>query len=147
AFKTLGSIADLPNKTAARNKASEFLAPLNGGHRQIGPITMAELIARYRRDELPERRSTRAAYTSLLARWIEPRWGALKLSDVKATDVEAWLKGIELATKTRANIRQLFHVLFECARRWELTAENPISLVRQSAKRSRALAKLSVAQY
>jgi len=147
ACEVLGSIAELPTKGAARAKAAEFLAPLNGGRRQIGPVTVAELIARYRTEELPVRRSTRAAYASLLARWIEPQWGALKLSEVKATDVEAWLKGIALSTKTRANIRQLFHVLFECARRWELSTENPISLVRQSAKRSRALAKLSVAQY
>ena len=148
AFKVLGDIAELPTKKAARAKAAEFLAPLNGGRRVIGPANVGELIARYRRDELPERPSTRAAYSSLLTRHIEPRWNSVQLTDVRPVDVEAWLKALTLATKTKANIRQLLHVLFECGRRWEMAeGENPIGLVRQSAKRSRELARISVAQY
>jgi integrase len=132
---------------AARAVAAEFLAPINGGRRTIGPVTVAELVARYIREELPERPSTRAAYSSLLTRHIEPRWGDVLLSEVRASDVETWLKGLDLAPKTKANVRQLMHVLWECARRWEMADSNPITLVRQSAKRSRELARLSVVQY
>lgn len=144
----LGDIAELPNRSAAKAKAAEFLVPVNGGRRQTGPVTVAELCGRYRRDELPERRSTRAAYSSLLAKWIEPRWGAVVMADVRPLDVETWLRDIALSTKSKANVRQLMHVLWECARRWEMsTGENPIGLVRQSAKRTKKLARLSVQQY
>lgn len=157
-LKILGDLAALPNKSKAQTAAAEFLATVNGGRRAVGPATVAELVAKYKTDELPARISTRAAYASLLDRHIAPRWGSALLTEIKPVDVEVWLKGLErtrkdgkvepLSTKTRSNIRQLFHVLFECAKRWELfTGDNPIGLVRQSAKRSRKLAKLSITQY
>lgn len=158
-FVRLGTALELPTESAARAKATEFLASINGGRRTVGPVTVAELLARYRRDELPARASTRASYRSNLAR-IEARWSAAVLTEVKPADVEAWLATLArpaaeegsasrpLAPKTKANIRQLFHVLFECARRWEMHAgENPITLVRQSARRTKKLAKLNIAQY
>src|SRR4030081_3183823 len=36
--------------------------------------------------------------------------------------------------------RDLMHVIYQCARRWELTDTNPIDLVRQEAGRRRYLA-------
>lgn len=44
--------------------------------------------------------------------------------------VEAWLKALKLAPKTKGNIRSLMHTIFDCAERWELVDENPIDLVR-----------------
>jgi integrase len=49
--------------------------------------------------------------------------------------VEAWLKAIPLSPQSRGHIRNMFHVLFQCAMRWELTDRNPITLVRQSTAR------------
>ena len=51
--------------------------------------------------------------------------------------VENWLKGIPRAPNTKAHIRNLIHLLFNCAIRWELVDRNPIQLVRQSTKRTR----------
>lgn len=148
ALKVLGDVSELPTRGAARAAAAEFLAPLNGGRTVIGPVTVGELVARYRREEMPARRSTRASYDSLLSRHIEPRWAGTLLTDLRAVHGEEWLRSLALAPKTKANIRQLLHVLFEHARRWEMFAgENPTALVRQSAKRTRQLARLSVVQY
>jgi integrase len=44
--------------------------------------------------------------------------------------VEVWLNGLKLAPKTRSHIKQLLHVIFQCAMRRELIARNPIGLVR-----------------
>lgn len=44
--------------------------------------------------------------------------------------VEDWLRGLELAPKTKSHIRSLMHTIFQCAERWELTDKNPIKLVR-----------------
>ena len=52
-------------------------------------------------------------------------------------DVEAWLKTMPLARGSRAKIRNLMSALFSHAIRWEWTERNPITSVRQSAKRTR----------
>jgi integrase len=72
-----------------------------------------------------------------LNKWILPRWRSYRLSEVKAVDVEAWLKTLPLARGSRAKIRNLMSALFSHAIRWEWTERNPIKSVRQSAKRMR----------
>ncbi len=52
-------------------------------------------------------------------------------------DVEAWLKTLPLARGSKAKIRNIMSALFSHAIRWEWTEKNPITSVRQSAKRSR----------
>jgi len=39
------------------------------------------------------------------------------------------------------------HLLFECARRWDLTTTNPIELVRQSSKRSKTPRRLTIEEF
>jgi integrase len=46
-----------------------------------------------------------------------------------------WLRSLPLAPKSKVHIRSLLHVLYQCARRWELIDTNPIELVRQSGGR------------
>jgi integrase len=46
-----------------------------------------------------------------------------------------WLRSLALAPKTKVNLRGLFHLIYEHARRWELTDRNPIDLVRQRGGR------------
>lgn len=87
-------------------------------------------------NELPERRhSTQQSHFSTLNRWIRPRWGNLQLEQVKPVAVEEWLRSLTLAPKTKVNLRSLFHLIYEHARRWELTDRNPIDLVRQRGGR------------
>jgi len=60
------------------------------------------------------------------------------LSDIKPTAVESWLKSISsLANGTKAKLRNLLHAVYSHAMRWEFFDKNPITLVRQSAKRTR----------
>jgi integrase len=110
-------------------------------------MTVNDLIARWRAEELPQRASTQAAYLSLLRRHIAPRWGAEPIEAVRPAAVEAWLRALELAPKTKANMRQLMHALYECARRWDLASENPIELVRQPARRTHQIPRLTPAQF
>ena len=52
-------------------------------------------------------------------------------------NVEEWLGGIPLANASKAKIRSIMHALFNHAMRYEFFDRNPISLVRQSAKREK----------
>ena len=51
--------------------------------------------------------------------------------------VESWLGTLPLANGTRAKLRNLMHAVYTHGMRWEFVNTNPISLVRQSAKRER----------
>jgi len=87
--------------------------------------------------------STRTRCRSVLNRWIMPRWHATRISDVRAIDVELWLRSLSLARGTKAKIRKTLNLLFNHAIRWDFAARNPISGpvrgsgVRQSEKRER----------
>jgi hypothetical protein len=104
-------------------------------------ITVGGLIEQYISQELPKRYSTQRSYLSVVRGWILPKWGEYPLAHVKAIAVEQWLRSLSLAPKTKTHIRNLMHLLYENARRWELIERNPIELVRQSSQR------LSIPEY
>ena len=72
-----------------------------------------------------------------LSTYILPRWGTYPIAEVKTVAVEDWLSSLELANGTKAKIRNIMSALFTHAMRYEWTDRNPITLVRQSAKRER----------
>jgi integrase len=96
------------------------------------------VIDRYLADEMPVqvREDTARTYRGLLENWIRPRWGTEFIESVKTLAVEHWLKGIPRSANTKAHIRNLLHLLFNCAIRWELINKNPVDLVRQSTRRA-----------
>jgi integrase len=65
---------------------------------------------------------------------------------VKAVHVEEWLKSLPVSRGTKAKIRNIMSALYSHAKRWEWTTTNPITHVRQSAKRSRIPTILSPVQ-
>jgi len=103
------------------------------------PHTVGELISHYREKELPKGKSpsTRDGYECYLNTWILPMWSEYKLSDVRTVAVESWLQSVPLSLGSRAKIRNVMSALFSHAMRWELYDRNPITLVRQSAKREK----------
>jgi integrase len=105
-------------------------------------VSIAALVEHYRTEELSEENrrkafSTKQAYGFYLKNWIVPRWGTMSLKDVKPVAVEGWLKSVPRSRGSKAKIRNIMSALFNHARRYEWTDRNPITLVRQSAKRER----------
>jgi integrase len=86
--------------------------------------------------------------------YIEPHWGSCKLREVRAVAVEKWLKnltkkdGEPFARPTKAKIRNIMSAVFNHAIRYEFLPQgmNPITLVRQSAKRMRVPDVLDAAE-
>lgn len=130
---TVGTVTEFPSLSAVR-KSARVQAILLGANAESpmvsGEVSMAALIGRYEVEEMPERYSTGASYRSYFTCHIKPRWENTLIGDVKPMAVEAWLNRLALAPKTRHSIKQLMHVLFESAVRWELIAKNPIAHVR-----------------
>ncbi len=139
----VGTVEQFPSKSAARKACELLRANINREARS--PRTIAELVAHYTENELPTKTPyTAEVYTGYLNTWIVPTWAEHSLSDVKAVAVEAWLKTVNLAPGTKAKLRNLMHALYNHAMRWEFFDRNQITLVRQSAKRTRVPEVLTV---
>jgi integrase len=134
---TVGSFKKYPTESAARKspivQAALLCANAEQPRLRVTIPSFGAVLARYKKEEMPARHSTRAAYRSYLKNHIEPRWADTPLDRVKPVDVEHWLKDVGLAPKSKRHIRSLMHMIYECAQRWELwplTSRNPLDLVR-----------------
>ncbi len=134
--RTIGTIEQYPTRADALRAIEPFRHRLNLKHRFPMPTTIRALADRYIEQELPELRySTQRSYLSVLNQWIGPHWGDCLLEELKPVPLEQWLRSLQLAPKSKIHIRSLLHLLYQCARRWELTDTNPIDLVRQRGGR------------
>jgi len=164
----IGRLEEYPNESAAQAAVDAIRLQINQQTPQqlIKCITLATLVNHYRQHELPDvfnktkpklgerdentkSYATQVTYEGYLKKWILPRWGVCRLTDIKATAVESWLKklcfpktDVPLARGSKAKIRNIMSALYSHAIRWEWTDKNPISSVRQSAKRQKVPAIL-----
>lgn len=157
-WKILGFASQFKSNAAARQEAERLGL---GRAPDEDPHSFQDLNDHWLRTECPEtdedpndRRafSTRDNYRGYLRKWITPRWGNLKLNEIKAVAVENWLAtlkkedGSALANGSKKKIRDLMHLLFEHAIRYEWSDRNPITSVRQSGKRQETPIRLGIEQ-
>jgi len=140
----LGSAQQFPTEIEARAAAAGIVLEINVNDPRVQThaLTMSQLAEHYRHRELsPDNTwksySTKKGYENYLKRWIVPKWGEFALCKIKPIEVELWLRQLPLARSSCAKIKNIMSVLFNHARRYELFDDNPIHLVRQSAKRHR----------
>jgi integrase len=148
----IGTVDQYPTTDLARAAVDGIRMRINEDRlRHPGiDIAVADLVDHYLQTELSEgiswhSRATRIIYRQFLTRWIRPHWGNVSIRSVRTIAVEHWLRGLQradgtpLANGTKAKIRNLFSVLFNHAIRYEWLGQggNPITLVRQGAKRMR----------
>lgn len=143
--RVIGTVDQYADEPAVRRAASGLISEVNvrSSQKHLKPISIDQLCEHLEQRELRSATSlwsvaTQKTYRGYIRRWIRPRWGSRALDEIKAIEVEAWLRGLSLARGSRAKIRNIFCVLFNHACRHELFDRNPIRLVRQSAKRRRA---------
>lgn len=140
--RVIGTVEQLEEASVAFKTTAGLRREINSHDFRLRPrfLTVAQLVEHYRQRELtPENEwkthSTLTTYNGYLNKWIVPRWGQQTLAGVRTTEVEAWLRHLPLSRGSCAKIRNIMSVLFNHARRHDLFDRNPISLVRQSAKR------------
>jgi integrase len=149
----VGTVEQYSTRSAAQKAADALRIHVNKETPRsiLQPLNCEQLIAHYVERELAagnDKRaySTKAGYKSYLDNRILPRWRSYKLSDVKAVAVEEWLGGLSVAAATKAKLRNIMSALFNHAIRYEWLDKNPISLVRQGAKRERIPEVLDVSE-
>ena len=145
--KKVGSVRDLPNEKAARERLQTFGLNINLdlSERARPPQSFSELVAHYKAKELAEDNqrktySTKLCYEIYLTNWIVPRWGSYTLAQFEngiAVHVEEWLDDIKRSRGTRAKMRDIMSAVCAHAIRYGSMKVNPIRSVRQSAKRER----------
>jgi integrase len=136
-------VEQLPTKSDAQKVCQQLRSNINREVRS--PRTFGELADHYTTHELPNKSPyTGEVYANFLRTWIRPMWTNYSLSDVKAVWVESWLSTLTLAPGTKAKLRNIMHAIFQHGMRWEFATTNPITLVRQSAKRTRVPDVLTV---
>jgi hypothetical protein len=128
-----GARHEFPTKAKAL-KACEYLQlTANSDNPNSRSLTFGALLDRYLAQEMPERHSTNLAYRSYLETHIRPKWSEWTLRKLTSRGasftIEQWLKSLDLAPKTKGNIRNVMTVVFNCAMRWGLVdlGTNPLS--------------------
>src|ERR1700756_1324913 len=105
----VGTVETLANESSALRAAQALRIDANQQTPliDVGPNTIAALVAHYRLKELANDRngrkafSTRTAYEYNLTNWILPRWGNYRLDEVKPVAVEEGLGRIKGGEGTR----------------------------------------------
>lgn len=147
----VGTVEQYTTKAQARKRTQTLLLSINSESPNNQTVTFGALVDRYLAEELPERHSTARGYQSWLKNHISPKWGEYPVGQIKPLLVERWLKGLDLAPKSKRHLKNLMRILFNCAMRWELVPyqNNPMSLVRvkDSSKRVRVPVVLSIEQF
>lgn len=143
--KVIGTVDQYGDLDAARQAVAGLLSEINRSEPKMysRAMTVAQLCDHFEQREMAKDDtwrtfSTKKTYKGYMRRWIRPQWGGYELGKVKAIEVESWLRQLPLARSSCAKIRNLMSVLFNHACRYEFFDRNPISLVRQSAKRRAA---------
>jgi integrase len=134
----IGSVVQIRSRREAEKAVAELRNSINV---DIGtPHTVCELAAHYRVHELTQEKksfSTIDNHRNLFKRYIEPRWGSLRLGSIRTVEVEEWLHSLPLAPASKAKLKCVLSVLYNHAIRHQWLTFNPISRVRTSQRRLR----------
>src|ERR1700686_4093142 len=145
----LGTVEEMSEVEAW--KATESRRLIINDPQPANQTSFGAVIDRYVRQALPERQVTRSPYVSWINTHIKPKWQDVPIAQVKPLPVELWVNDLKLAGKSKGHIREMMHLLFNWAMRWELTPveRNPMSLVRVkgSSKRTKVPRILTIKEF
>ncbi len=131
---------------AAQHIRDEFNQPATEPDRLFGDV-----VARYEREEMPERYSTRRGYMQMHRLYVLPAYAKTSLSQMEPMEVRSWLNGLPLSSRTKGHIHGQMRVLFKFSMLWKwMPAQiNPMSLfsITGATKRTRKPRVITPGQY
>jgi integrase len=138
--RIIGDVDRYPNKADAKRAVENLRAEINARQDRLGKMTIEEAWGHFQANELRDpdvgrSETTIDNYLTLFKAHIIPRRGETFLTDVKAVEVENWLRSLHnLAPSSRAKLKSRMYTLFEHAKRYEFCDRNPMESVRQGSK-------------
>ncbi|WP_263367958.1 N-terminal phage integrase SAM-like domain-containing protein [Edaphobacter bradus] len=139
--RVIGTLDRHPTLAAARRAVEGLRIAINAEQEKVGKITILEAWEHFQAHELRDPDVDRSPTTIDLylinfRAHIIPRWGDTFLTDLKAVDVEKWLRSLAMAPATKSKLRNHLSALYSHTIRHEMYDRmNPIKSVRQGAKR------------
>ncbi|TCK72849.1 site-specific recombinase XerD [Acidipila rosea] len=136
----IGDVDRYPTKADAKRAVENLRAEINARQERLGKMTIEEAWGHFQANELRDpdvcrSETTIENYLTLFKAHIIPRWGKTFLSEMKAVEVESWLRSLHhLAPSSRAKLKSRMYTLFEHAKRYEFCDRNPMGSVRQGSK-------------
>lgn len=150
----IGLKSQYPTKAKASRAAQQLRDTFNKSPESLcAPVrTFGDLVARYEREEMPERFSTRRGYLKMHRLYIVPRWGSTLLADIEALEVRAWLRSLDhLSSRSKGHLHGQMKNLYKYAALWKWVPAtiNPMSLfsITGATKRTRKPRVISPAQF
>jgi len=135
----IGTACQYADADSARRAVTGLLREINANvfQRFHLPMTIAEVCDHFVHRELTKDNSWRSystnkTYKAYLNRWVIPHWGSARLSEVKTTEVELWLRSLPWR---RAVVRksEVFSRFFSIM----LAVMNPLTATRNLASKAR----------
>ena len=147
---TVGNVEEFRTQREALNHIQMLRININQPIAISPLVTFETLVDHYCRTELPadnKTEKTRTTYRVYLQRWVLPKWGPEYLYNSKPVAVEQWLRSLDgLSDGSKAKIKNIMSAVFSHGIRFEIAEKNPMSAVRQSAKRERVPVILDAAE-
>ena len=162
------SVEKFPTQTAVERHLEAFVLKLNAENPTLAIMepTFDAILDRFIEDEkllvIKQRRpgeqgedgelsySTVVSYLSVIKR-VRARWGTARITRMKPMMIQAWLRELNAAPKTKGHIKAVMYRLYEKAMLWEMVEwqRNPMELVeiKGVSKRQKKPIILSVEQY
>jgi integrase len=107
--RVIGTVCQYPDAASARKAVTGLLRELNANalQRYHLPMTIGEVCDHFVQRELTKdnswrSHSTKKTYQAYLKRWVIPHWGSRRLSEVRTTEVEFWLRSLPMAKSSCA---------------------------------------------
>ncbi|MBA3914374.1 MAG: site-specific integrase [Acidobacteriales bacterium] len=131
----IGSLEQYRTKSEATKAAEGLRLAANPECATARAVTLGAVIQQFVREELPHdrRHSTQTYYLPWIRNYIEPQWRDYTLAQFARVPfaIEQWLNKLDLAPKSKANLRSVMRQILAAAMRWGLTdVRNPLALVR-----------------
>jgi integrase len=122
----LGTTKELPTKQSVHQAAAPHIFNANRDDK-FPSVTMGKVITRYQLEVMPKRADTAASYGSWIKNHIEPKWGSTPLVDFgrPVESVQAWLKALDLSTKSKREIKGILLRMVKSAELWGWIAQGP----------------------
>jgi tetratricopeptide (TPR) repeat protein len=115
------------------------ISRLNNG--DLNPVpavpTMGDLAKKYKREYLPKlAKSTQDTDISMIDVHIVPRWGQVKLANIRPPEVESWIESLDLSSSSRGRARRTTKQMFDRAMFWGLLplGVNPMTLAKTEVR-------------
>jgi hypothetical protein len=102
--RVIGTVQQYPDAQAARDVTTGLVRNIDSGTSGC-KVTVEQICEHFEQRELRSGDSFRnfstiKTYRGYIRKWIKPRWGSRYLDEIKAVDVEAWLRRLRLPLRT-----------------------------------------------